>query len=356
MPVTRPDGKTVICTLGMHRSGTSVVSRMLNLLGVHLGPTDAMSAPGEDNPKGYWEHHPLALLNDEILATLGGRWDAPPVVRHDWTGDPRLEGLKAKARQLIVQDFAAEPLWGWKDPRTCITLPFWQEIIGPLRYVICIRNPAAVAASLGRRNGMSIEQGEQLWLTHVQASLAHTTGQPRIFVFYDDIMDDWASELRRMAAFIGRPDRAEDPRIREALGGFLDGELCHHRLSTAALAADEQISLAAKSLYFTLRDYHALAAREMRARQTIASLESEAERIALERDSYAQHSAVALQVLQEIHASSAWRLVLSSRRAIGRVLPTGTRRRRIFDVMVRPIVQRVPSPPAPSAAADLRVA
>ena len=69
---------TVICTLGMHRSGTSLVSRLLNLLGVHLGPAQAIANQGQDNLKGYWEHLPLSQLNDEILAQFGGRWDAPP--------------------------------------------------------------------------------------------------------------------------------------------------------------------------------------------------------------------------------------------------------------------------------------
>ena len=57
----------VICALGMHRSGTSVVARMLNLLGVYLGTDQSVSGTSEDNPKGYWEHHAIVLLNDEIL-------------------------------------------------------------------------------------------------------------------------------------------------------------------------------------------------------------------------------------------------------------------------------------------------
>ena len=68
---------TVICTLGMHRSGTSLVSRILNLLGVYLGAPHDVSNVGADNPKGYWEHHPIALLNDELLARFGGDGMSP---------------------------------------------------------------------------------------------------------------------------------------------------------------------------------------------------------------------------------------------------------------------------------------
>ena len=245
----------VICALGMHRSGTSLVSRMLNLLGVYLGTDQSVSGTGKDNPKGHWEHNAIVLLNDEILDRFGGRWDEPPALPPSWPRDPRLEDLREKAHQLLTDDFAAEPLWGWKDPRTCLTLPFWQDLIGSVRYVLCVRNPCAAMASLSRRDGMSSERAERLWLTHVQSSLVHTSGQPRMFVFYEDLISDWVPELRRMAAFIGRPQGDEDPRVHAWVGEFIERELCHHRMSIEDLADDERISFATKSLYLALRGY-----------------------------------------------------------------------------------------------------
>jgi hypothetical protein len=247
--------RTVICTVGMHRSGTSLVSRTLNLLGVYLGAPECISNAGDDNPRGYWEHHPLALLNDEVLAQFGGRWDDPPVLPEGWPHDPRLGDLRARARHLLVEHFATEPLWGWKDPRTCLTLPFWQDLIGPMRYVVCLRNPCAVVASLGRRNGLSSERAERLWLTHVCSSLAHTSGQPRLFVFYEDMVDDAAPELRRLAAFIGGPERSDDPQVPGRVAAFIDPDLCHHRMSIEELAGDRRISFATKSLYLALRGH-----------------------------------------------------------------------------------------------------
>lgn len=377
--------KQVICTLGMHRSGTSLVSRILNLLGVYLGTHESVSGTGEDNPKGYWEHHPLTLLNDEILARFGGRWDEPPAFPPSWPRDPRLGDLREKARQLLTEDFAAEPLWGWKDPRTCLTIPFWQDLIGSLRYVMCVRNPGAVVASLSRRNGMSSEKAERLWLTHVQSSLACTSGQPRMFVFYEDIINDWAPELRRMAAFIGRPERGEDPRVHASVGEFLEKELCHHRMSMEDLASNQRISFATTGLYLTLRGHaprdppvddafrldgagrsvqktldligaraletcdrtvamaaecHELAAREKRLLQSLAILESDLRSMTLERDGQARESEAALQALQEIHESCAWRLVTFSRHVIVGLLPAGTRRRRVFNTVLRRITLR----------------
>ena len=220
--LSRPRQTTVICTLGSHRSGTSLTSRVLNLLGVHLGPDERVVVTGDDNPKGYWEHHQLVGINDEILARFGGRWDEPPAFRPQWSADPGLDELKEKARHLLTENFAAAPLWGWKDPRTCLTLPFWQDVIGPMRYVLCVRNPSAVMASLARRDGMSTEKAERLWLAHVQAILTHTSDQPRMFVFYEDMIDDWRPDLQRFAAFIGDPERADDPRVHEAVTQFVE--------------------------------------------------------------------------------------------------------------------------------------
>jgi hypothetical protein len=328
----------VICTVGMHRSGTSLVSRMLNLLGVHLGPDERLSGTGEDNRKGYWEHRAFVEINDEILARFGGRWDEPPAFSPAWPGDPRLLDLREKAGRLLAEDFAAAPLWGWKDPRTCLTLPFWQEVVGPMRYVMCIRNPRAVVASLTRRNGMSADQAQQLWLAHLQAGLAHTSGHPRMFVFYEDIIDDWRLALRSMAAFIGDPERGEDVRVHEAVGQFIDNEMCHHRGSLEDLAGDQRIAFPTTGLYLALRGHGAgrstertldlIGARALETWDRTAAMDAERDHLARVNGEQSAAIIALNAALQEIHTSRAWRLVLFYRRVVVHLLPAGTRRRR----------------------------
>jgi hypothetical protein len=246
----------------MHRSGTSLVSRLLNLLGVDLGPDERVLNSAPDNPKGHWENISFVYINEDILERFGGTWDNPPDLRPSWSQDSRLDDLRAEARRFLTRDFATQPLWGWKDPRTCLTLPFWQDVIGPMRHVICVRNPGAVAASLASRNGTSTEQAERLWHLHMQAALAHTAGQPRTLVCYEDVMHDWRSELRRMAAFIGDRARADDRVVVEAAAAFLEPELYHHRVSIESLLDDERISTPTKQTYVALRERAAAARRD----------------------------------------------------------------------------------------------
>ncbi len=88
MPPTEPvTTGQVVCVLGMHRSGTSLTTRVLNLLGVYLGSDDSTLASDRLNAKGYWEHESILEINDELLARFDGSWHAPPVFRR--TGSVR---------------------------------------------------------------------------------------------------------------------------------------------------------------------------------------------------------------------------------------------------------------------------
>jgi hypothetical protein len=243
------------CILGMHRSGTSFAARLVNLLGIDLGPESIHFKPTPDNPKGYWEHSGIVAINDEILQRLGGRWDHLPVRDDGWVRDPGLDDLRERARHLIATDFSPRGRWGWKDPRTCITLPFWRDIVGGMQYVLVVRNPCAVIASLSRRDGMSYEQAEALWLQHVSASLSNTAGERRLFVFYDDFLRETPRELQRLAMFLGVPVRTTDPSVLTAATEFVEPDLCHHRMSLEDAAVDRRLSFVTKGLYLALRGH-----------------------------------------------------------------------------------------------------
>ncbi|MDE2058822.1 MAG: glycosyltransferase [candidate division NC10 bacterium] len=245
----------IMCVLGMHRSGTSLIMRILNLLGVYLGPEAHLMPPSQDNAKGYWEHQQLTDLNDELLSTLGGSWHEPPAFLPGWENMPALAELRQRTRALIRRDFGGAPLWGWKDPRTCLTLPFWQRLLPPMAYVICLRNPVDVARSLHRRDGFPFEKGVNLWLAHVQSALDHTAGAARLFLIYEDMMERWPEELARVARFLGRPELAEQAEIRAAVKAFVDDALHHHRTVLIDAMDESALAFPAKALYLALRLY-----------------------------------------------------------------------------------------------------
>src|ERR1044072_1984569 len=179
----------IVCILGMHRSGTSLLTRILNLIGLYLGSDQVSVQPAADNLKGHWEHADFVSINDAILQRYGGSWDQPPLLPTDWETASLMDDLKQRAQILIEDQFAGAHLWGWKDPRSCLTLPFWQQLLPEMRYVICLRSPVDVARSLQHRNSFAAEKSSSLWFRYVNSAFEHSEGKRRLVVFYEDLMD-----------------------------------------------------------------------------------------------------------------------------------------------------------------------
>ena len=195
-----------IAISGMHRSGTSMVTRLLNLCGLSLGPAGDLLQAAPDNPKGFWESRSLVFVNDDLLAEHGGGWDLLPQMSSGWeaaaASDPRLGG---RARDLLNVLAESGELWGWKDPRNSVTMPFWRALNPDLRTVVCLRNPLEVAASLQKRGHSSLQFGLHLWLGYNRNLLDNTGSEDRVVTHYDSYFRDPVAELSRVGAWVGLP-------------------------------------------------------------------------------------------------------------------------------------------------------
>src|SRR5262249_4257154 len=191
----------VICIAGAHRSGTSMLTRLLHECGLYLGTPEELMAAAADNPDGFWENLRFVNLNDEILNALGGGWDLPPPSKPNFRSE-HFAKIELKARHLI-ESFAGKAPWGWKDPRTCLTIPFWQGLLPELRTVIIVRNPLEAAYSKHKRNGTSYAFGLRLWEVYNRNLLRHTPPERRLVSHYDLFFTDPEAQLQRIAAFAG---------------------------------------------------------------------------------------------------------------------------------------------------------
>jgi hypothetical protein len=214
--------------LGMHRSGTSAVTRTINLLGVPLNDrADWVPALGQDNLAGYWESASLYKVNDEILAALEGSWDVPPRFEPGWPRDPRLDWLRASAPDLCSAVLRANQ-WVWKDPRNCLTLSFWLDVLDvtPV-FVLAHRSPVEVALSLMRRNAIPLSHSFALWERYVRSSLDAVAGRSTYVLDYARLLEDStgvAADLRCFLASAGFDVLDADG---NALRTFLSSELRH---------------------------------------------------------------------------------------------------------------------------------
>jgi GT2 family glycosyltransferase len=196
--------QTTICIAGAHRSGTSMLTRLLHACGLYLGPKDALMPPQADNPEGFWEHLGFVALNDELLSQLGGAWDLPPKPDESFKHS-QLDPLRMKAR-ILIEGFDSANLWGWKDPRNSLTLPFWQNLLPDLKTLITVRNPLEVAHSMHDRNGTSHAFGLRLWEIYNRRLIEAASETNRLVTHYDLFFENPEKELQRIANFIGLPD------------------------------------------------------------------------------------------------------------------------------------------------------
>ncbi|WP_139110189.1 sulfotransferase family protein [Ensifer sp. LC163] len=179
--LAHPKGRVGLAVLGMHRSGTSALTRVLSLLGAEL-PQRLMGA-NHGNETGHWEPQKLAELNDQVLSEGGSRWD-------DWRSFDS-QALREKYPHFrdaiaacLQEDFGDSQLFVLKDPRICRLVPVYSDVTDQLRvdlrFVIPYRNAIEVAASLNARDGMSNAYAKLLWARHILDAEAATRGSNRI--------------------------------------------------------------------------------------------------------------------------------------------------------------------------------
>lgn len=197
---------TAVCILGMHRCGTSLAARIVNLMGASLGSPRGMMPPGPDNPAGFWERMDIMEIHDSMLESLGRTWSLEEPMPENWTG--LVPGkLKDELSGLVDRQFDGSPFWAFKDPRACLLAPLWFSILDnkevDVKAVLSVRNPFSSARSLEKRQGFSLDKGMALWRLHYESAIEALKGYPVIAVNYDRIIDHSEKEFFRIADFLG---------------------------------------------------------------------------------------------------------------------------------------------------------
>ncbi len=215
---------TALVVLGMHRSGTSAVAGALVARGADAG--NALLPSTSDNANGYFEDARLVAASDALLASAGFAWDEP---------GPLPRPLVALAAQSALVDVLSE--FGdrstpavVKDPRACRLVPEWSQAMDEagLRpaYLIVLRDPREVAASLQARDGMSAYRAAQLWLEHLLEAEHATRGAARVFIDFEDLVRAPEATLDTALEVLGLRDAL---RIDAARGTGVEARLRRQR-------------------------------------------------------------------------------------------------------------------------------
>ncbi|WP_232209407.1 hypothetical protein [Sphingomonas sp. SKA58] len=217
--------------VAMHRSGTSALSRALNLLGGDMPPR--LIGADQWNAAGYWESKPIKDLNEEMLLSGGGEWSEWLEFNPDWFKSSAVQRFRDRAIELVGSEFTDSPLFIFKDPRLSILMPFWRSIFDELGIdqvaIHPLRNPVEVARSLERRNNFLMSKGVLLWLRYTLDGERGTRGLRRIFTTFDDLLEDPAGLIERTQDDLGLIWPRNSVKARREIAQFLSADMRHHR-------------------------------------------------------------------------------------------------------------------------------
>jgi len=248
-----PINSKLVVVLGMHRSGTSAITRGLQVMGVELGTSLFPPIEGNNN-KGFWEDIDLNTLNNEILNAINSDWwHVSPIERND-VETLRNKGYFLRAVELLLEKTNELPVFGFKDPRVAKLLPFWKEVFShcgfEVNYVLAIRHPLSVVKSLAKRDDMESAHSYLLWLGHVIESLIGSNGSKRVLVDYDRHMQSPEKELTRIAECVGL--KIDSKKLDSYESGFLDHNLRHTAYNLIELQSDDTAPSIVGDIYTAL--------------------------------------------------------------------------------------------------------
>jgi hypothetical protein len=185
--------------LGMHRSGTSAVTRLLNMAGAYFGPEGMSNGADEGNLKGFWERRDIRAICDGLLQESGFDW---------WrVSSFAIEKIPAEMRErhlgafgkLLLEIDAHRP-WVVKEPRLCLLFPLVRPL---LEVPVCIhvaREPLEVSQSLETRNGFPAPAGIALWELYTIHAFHASADLPRLLVHYEDLVSSPVPTLAKLIA------------------------------------------------------------------------------------------------------------------------------------------------------------
>jgi hypothetical protein len=181
----------LLCVLGMHRSGTSVVTQFLHRLGMTVAP-ELLEAMDGVNDEGFWEDRHVVELNEKLLLARNSRWHDCGIVTTETMDLGAEEEIRSEAIAHFKRNYRAEGFSVVKDPRLCRSLPFWFDVwrdagLSPI-FIHVVRHPFAVAKSLQKRDRIPYECGITLWLLHTVESMLDCSGQTELIVIYDEFL------------------------------------------------------------------------------------------------------------------------------------------------------------------------
>ncbi|MUL82889.1 sulfotransferase family protein [Mycobacterium sp. CBMA247] len=225
----------MLFVLGMGRSGTSALTRVLSLCGAAL-PSGMMGAD-RGNARGYWEPRAGLYLNEKFLYRHGSSYFDPTLRLQEEGGltGEETAAFTAKIRDYL-QTLPAAPVVVVKVLHISVLAHMWFDAARQAGFdiaaVLAVRDPQEVTASLAKFMEASPQLSSALWLKYNLLAERETRGLPRVFVDYSNFLDDWRREIKRISHVLPVDLDTGD---QAAVEKFLTKDLRHQRQSSPVI-------------------------------------------------------------------------------------------------------------------------
>ncbi len=259
--------KQAVLVLGSGRSGTSVLTKCINFMGISLG-TDNLLAPSKKiNPKGYFENKDIINIHKAIGSKIRYR----PAFE-GYYDSSKIKKDRANLTKYLTDKFHEAQYLVIKDPRMNDYIELWQHVLDDIHVkpaeIILIRNPLDVVASNSRAWHRDKTMALRQWQVRTLLSLRDTKGQPRLVVSYEDLFHKTLPTLKRVATQLDLPWPQDENELQKKIDGFIDPKLqkSDSGESLEAFKAEKNLTDDVKNLYLLAvkasNDDHFLASKE----------------------------------------------------------------------------------------------
>ena len=256
--------KTCVLVLGMHRSGTSALARVISLHGASLPRSLLGASPG--NELGHWEPERIVQLHDRLLDELASRWDDWGPIDMDRLGAERLTHYTSELGQVLREDFGNAAVFVLKDPRTARLMPLWRSVAAAqnidLKVALIFRNPLEVVDSLQARKLTWSEdytriEAALLWLRYTLDAETACRSMTRVTVSYETLLNDWRSCVEKLSKGLGLTLLSMHQEATSEVERFLSHDQRHHARTVEEVREDPCTRIWVAGAYEAMRGLEA---------------------------------------------------------------------------------------------------
>jgi len=244
----------IVCVLGMHRSGTSMLCEILQGLGVCFGEEELLYQGDEYNKDGYFEIKEIRLIYDKLFSEMHSSWRSTAPVNGEFFEGERADYYAGWVADSIGKSIKEERrMWGFKEPSTSVLLPLAKRVFSCLGrrpvYVVMVRNPMEAATSLKRREGMEEGQALRLYMKYYISILKYTAGEDVIFFQKEEFISQKEQAFRKLNEQIFSGRLSSEGKTAKELEKYVKTEYFHAELG------EEQVRECGNTLLYELYTY-----------------------------------------------------------------------------------------------------